>query len=208
MPCKWERFKRVHRKLAIIVASGGTITNASGVGGLVVDTFVRVPSPRLQCQVSLLALLDTLPSGIDPVTDAGFVAPAAGNGWNIYPIVELLPEDGVKNIAPSVGLTEFTTLRGVLGDGMQAPIGAGGDNNVWGAGYTISGEVNRLWLVRLNGIKIGVTGTPTGQVALLCDFAPHPASGMSAEEWAYWQEFLTVDVNGPSGDTAPKFSPT
>jgi|GEM_PF-4002734 len=207
MSCKWDQFKRVHRKLATVVASGGQITNASGLGGLTVDAFVRVPSPRIQCQISLLALLDTLPSAVDPSTDVGFVAPSAGNGWNIYPLVELLPEDGVKNIAPSTGLTEFTTLRGAIGDGMQVPL-AGSDNNVWGAGYSISGEVNRLWLVRLQGIRIGIAGTPTGQIALLCDYAPHPAANMSGEEWAYWQNHLTVQVNGGSDATAPTFSPT
>lgn len=193
--CYDLRVRRIIRVAKIVTfGTSGAVTSRDE------EAFVRVPSPRVQCQLSVL----NLPGDADTSVSFSPWSFDTAARWDIWPIVEPPADYGIKNVTPN-NLRTWTRLPSVFGANNSQPLTDGGGG--WSAGYVISGEVNPLWSVSLNPLVIGGGAGVGGWAAICADFTPHPASRMDIEEFRALSNLMQLFSVTSSDANPPLLSP-
>lgn len=183
----------VRKRLAKVVPNGTSGNTTMGE-----TLWIRVPSPRVQCLLSLAPLAADLN---DSATFFYFDTTAVplGNYWVIQPALDLLGDLDVKNYRPTTIGVNGSVLQDVFGGtGQPLPVTASLD---YGVSYLLAGESHRLWKVFVSvSSPHRVGAAPSGYVMFHATFEPKPETNMSNEEWAYWRGLCAVEQM--IGDTA------
>lgn len=175
---------RIRKRLAQVVVNG----TPNAVSTVFDTLFVTLPSPRVQCQLSIV------PAAADLNDSTSFflmTANATTDRWAITPMCDLRGDEDVKNYNPVSFAVNGSALQEVFGGTGQAL----NDSTSYsvGVGYLLSGETTKLWRVSFQCTSPNRLSTPPrGHILFIADFEPHPAAQMSREEWDYWRGQCSV----------------
>ncbi len=170
---------RIRKRLAQVVVNGTPGALSSVFDAL----FVTLPSPRVQCQLSIVPAAADLG---DSSTFFQFVVNATTDRWSITPMCDLRGDEDVKNYNPVSFTINGSALQEVFGGNGQALAEVNAFS--MGVGYLLSGETTKLWRVLFQCTSPNRLSTPPrGHILFVADFEPRPDAQMSREEWDYWR---------------------
>lgn len=184
MSCRFDQRHRLLRKMASVVPNG-----TAGAFSVISDNVkIVVPSPKLQCQLSVLCVPDVPVRGV--VGNFAFKTSAGNCLWWIVP---LLPISDVSRASDFTIQSSQVIGRSdsIIGGGTPNYSPLGGDvtlTEIAGPQSFVLSDPNPVWNAFVS-LQVALTagGVPSGYVAMFADYTPAPGyPAMSEEEWHYW----------------------